>query len=74
MFDRVVAVGGLALLLVLHFDCWHFEFRREPGGDLWLGVLPAELGYRLGWMALAAAYLEWFRRRIWHDERDEDRT
>lgn len=52
------------LLVVLHLIPWGWE------GN-WLPWLPAELGFRIGWMLLALAYLLWFCRAVWTTEGDE---
>ena len=63
MKDRVIAwAGGLALLL-LHFDFW-----RPQRAVLWFGAVPEELGWRIGWMILAAIYLAWFCGRFFETE------
>lgn len=59
-WERWVAWGGLALLLVLHLDFW-----RGPRPGLLFGWCPEELAYRLGWMALACLYLHFFCTRVW---------
>lgn len=58
--DRALAWAGLLVLLVLHVDFW-----RPQRPVLWLGWLPEELAYRLGWMLLAWLYLLFFTRWIW---------
>lgn len=61
--DRLLAwLGGLALV-ALHVDFWR---PRRP--VLWLGWLPEELAYRLGWMLLAWLYLLFLTRRVWNRE------
>ncbi|MEM9381313.1 MAG: hypothetical protein AAGB93_15275 [Planctomycetota bacterium] len=54
--------GGLALTAL------HLAPGFEPRARLVLGVLPEELAYRLGWMALAFAYLVWFTAVVWREE------
>jgi hypothetical protein len=49
---RVAAWIGFLVLLALHLDFW-----RPQRVRLWAGWLPEELAWRLGWMALAWAYL-----------------
>lgn len=41
-------------------------------GEDWIPGLPAELGFRLGWMVLALFYLLWFCRHIWKAEGGEE--
>lgn len=60
--DRSLAILGLGILLVTHFDFW-----RETAPQLILGV-PAELMHRLGWMLGAYLYLLFFTARIWRSE------
>lgn len=52
-------VLGVALVL-LHLDWW-----RPQRPVVYLGWIPEELLWRLGWMALAALYLVWFCARVW---------
>ncbi|MDA8020453.1 MAG: hypothetical protein MPN21_23695 [Thermoanaerobaculia bacterium] len=52
-----------AILVLLHLDFW-----RPQRPTVYFGWLPEELAYRLGWMLLAWAYLEWFTRRVWSSE------
>ena len=58
--DALLAWAGGLLLLVLHNDAWRTQRVR-----LYLGWLPEELLWRLGWMALAWLYLLWFCARVW---------
>ncbi len=64
--ERGVAVIGLVVLLVLHFDAW-----REPDPAARVGWLPLELAWRLAWMVAAGAYLWWFTARFWRAKRSE---
>lgn len=48
------------ILLLLHLDFW-----RPQRPVIYFGWLPEEMAYRLGWMLLAWAYLEWFTRKVW---------
>ena len=64
-FDSHLAWILAAVLLVLHLDFW-----RPQSADLYWGWLPQEMAYRLGWMALAWLYLEWFTRRVWTGDDD----
>lgn len=57
---RVIAVVGLAVLLALHHDFW-----RPQRPEILFGWIPEELAWRLGWMALALAYLLHFCRFVW---------
>lgn len=41
-------------------------------GDDWMCGLPAELGFRLGWMLLAWIYLLWFCRHVWKTGEGEE--
>ncbi|MEM7051571.1 MAG: hypothetical protein AAF604_18025 [Acidobacteriota bacterium] len=61
--NHLVAWSGLAVLLVLHLDFW-----RPQRPQLWLGWIPEELAWRLGWLALASLYLWFFTRFVWRDE------
>lgn len=60
--ERGLAWGGALGLLVLHCDFW-----RPQRPVLHLEAIPEELLYRLGWMVLAMAYLQFFCSRIWRD-------
>ena len=60
-----LAAIGLVVLLILHVDAW-----RTPSPTLWGGVLPAELGWRIGWMIAAWIYLILFARWVWGNEED----
>jgi len=63
--DLFVAWGGFVVLLVLHLDGW-----RTQRPVLRFGWLPEELGYRLVWILLAWAYLQFLCARLWR-EREE---
>jgi hypothetical protein len=52
-----------AILMLLHLDFW-----RPQRPVVYFGWLPEEMAYRLGWMLLAWAYLEWFTRKVWSGE------
>lgn len=56
-----------AILVLLHLDFW-----RPQRPVIYFGWLPEELAYRLGWMLLAWAYLEWFVRKVWSGEHLDD--
>lgn len=58
-------LGALALL-ALHLDGW-----RPQRGAVYLGAVPEELAWRLGWMLLATGYLVFFCRHVWRDEEGE---
>ena len=59
------AAWFLGLILVgLHLAPLGGRWDLHPG-------LPAELGFRLGWMALAFAYLVWFCRFVWAGDEGE---
>ena len=62
-WERALAWAGGAALLVLHLDFW-----RPKRAELYLGFLPEELAYRIGWMLLAWLYLMFFCARIWRTE------
>lgn len=62
-----MALLGLAALLIGHVDAWRSSSWALDRSSLWMGVLPAELGYRLLWMLAAWIYLAWFCRVIWHE-------
>ena len=71
-----LAWAGALALVALHNDAWlqgllPRGLTREARADLWLGVLPGELGYRLAWMLLAWLYLAWFCRVVWVSPREE---
>ena len=59
---RIVAWGGLGLLLLLHLDLW----RPLPPGP-YFGWMPEELVFRLLWMGLAWLYLVFFTRVVWEE-------
>jgi len=65
----ITAWAGFLLLVVLHVDWWRPQ-RVEP----WFGWMPEELAWRLGWMALATAYLFFFCTWVWRDEPPERRS
>jgi hypothetical protein len=67
-FHRIVGWVGFLALLVLHLDFW-----RGQRTVLYFGWLPEEVAYRLGWMALAFAYLLYYCARLWPISRDEER-
>ena len=67
MRDRAIAWGGGLALLFLHFDFW-----RPQRAELWFGVVPEELGWRMLWMVLAGIYLAWFCARFFRDEAERD--
>ena len=61
---RLLCAWGLALvLLLLHLGSWN-----PVAGAAWIEPLPAELVWRLIWMALALAYLLWFTLCVWREE------
>ena len=55
-------IGGITLTVL------HLAPGFEPRPRLVLGLLPEELAYRLGWLALAFAYLVWFTACVWREE------
>ena len=57
---------GFLVLLALHLDFW-----RGARDAVWLGWIPEELAYRLGWMLLALVYLLYFCRCVWAPAEDE---
>lgn len=57
------AWSGFLALLALHLDSW-----RAPSARVWLGWIPEELAWRLGWMVLASLYLLFFCSRVWRDD------
>ena len=61
--SAIAWLGALALL-ALHVDFW-----RTPSDARVLGWMPFELVWRLGWMALAAIYLQFFCRCVWTSDR-----
>lgn len=61
--DRSIAWVGAFALLILHLDFW-----RPSTPELWFGSVPAELGYRVGWMVLAWLYLMFVTSRVWTSE------
>lgn len=64
--SAIVAWLGLAVLVALHLDFW-----RAPSDARLFGWMPFELAWRLGWMALAALYLQFFCRRVWIERGDD---
>ena len=60
---QCVAWAGLIGLLIAHHDFW-----RGPREHLLWNWLPAELGYRLLWIAAALLYLLYFCRKVWRSE------
>lgn len=52
------------LLVVLRLDFW-----RNERPVVWLGWVPEELAWRLGWMGLAFLYLVWFCACVWEEDR-----
>lgn len=71
-----LAWAGALALIALHNDAWLEDWlpgalSREARAQLWFGVLPGELAYRIGWMLLAWLYLAWFCRVIWVSTREE---
>lgn len=62
---RATAWLGAIALLALHLDAW-----RPQRNVTYLGVVPEELAWRLGWMVLATAYLVFFCRCVWRDGED----
>lgn len=65
------ATVSLAWLLALALVVLHLDFWRPRRGVLYLGWLPEELLWRLGWMLLAALYLVWFCGWVWREEPGE---
>ena len=50
--DSWIAWGGFVLLMALHLDSW-----RPQRPVLYMGWIPEEILYRLGWIGLVWAYL-----------------
>ena len=63
--QSVVAALAVTAIFLLHNDFWNREPRLEP----WLGWLPADIGYHLVWIALAAGATWLVARAAWRRTR-----
>ena len=62
------AHARLAAALAVALVALHLDFWRPRRDELWLGWIPEELAWRLGWMGLALLYLFYFCAKVWEDE------
>ena len=66
---RAASIAAFVALLALHLDGWW----RAPfaADEAWFGV-PAELAYRLAWIAAAWLWLLHFCARVWRTAPEEE--
>ncbi len=65
MKQRLLALLAVLVLIVLHNDVWNREPQLEPV----LGWMPADMVYRVVWVAVGAVVLWWVLRVAWRDAR-----
>ncbi len=62
MSRNLAATAGVLALLFGHLGIARWVGPPDAEVSLWFGFLPAELGLRLAWMALAGCFLAWWIR------------